>query len=107
MLACPSPKCGSTNVQQLAHYWHSLPGDSPLKAKYAPPAEVSSQAWIALAAVAVGIVLLVNGTVLAGLLVAIGGLGFGVFDRREVAVYHHSRAAWEADRICLGCTGRF
>lgn len=107
MLACPSPKCGSTNVQQLAHYWESLSPDSPLKARYAPPAAVDSRAWIALLAVVAGIVMLVTGTILLGMLVAVGGLLFGAWDRREFAAYQHDRAKWESARICLGCTGRF
>ncbi|MFJ3672727.1 hypothetical protein ACIPSE_40340 [Streptomyces sp. NPDC090106] len=107
MLACPSDKCGSTNVQQLSHYWLSLASDSPLKKTYAPPAKVDSRAWIAALALIGGIALLVSGSWLLGLAVAAGGLLFGAWDHREMGVYLTSRADWESKRICLGCTGRF
>jgi hypothetical protein len=50
---------------------------------------------------------LASGAVLAGLLVALGGLGFGAFNRVGVQRYQSSLADWKAARICLACPGRF
>ena len=107
MLVCPSPKCGSPNVADLPHYWQSLPSDSPLKAKYAPPPTVEGNYWIALAAVALGIVSVVSGSVLAGLLVAAAGLGWGAVVHRRVGDADASLADWNSSRVCLACTGKF
>lgn len=101
------PKCSSPNVEKLAHYWQSLPAESPLRGTYAPPAEVASQAWIALLAVVGGIAIAVSGTVLFGLLVALGGLLFGAFNHANVERYRGAMAQWTAARICLACPGLF
>jgi hypothetical protein len=99
--------CSSTNVEKLAHYWQSLPAESPLRARYAPPAEVPSQVWIALLAIVAGIAFMVSGAVLLGLLVAIGGMAFGAYNRAGMVRYHSELADWNAARICLACTGQF
>jgi uncharacterized membrane protein YgcG len=100
-------KCSSTNVERLSHYWESLPSESPLRARYAPPSEVPSQVWIALLAIAAGIAFMVTGGVVLGLLVAVGGMGFGAFNHAGVQRYRASLAEWSAARICLACTGQF
>ncbi|MET9073896.1 hypothetical protein ABZX95_17350 [Streptomyces sp. NPDC004232] len=106
MIACPSPKCGSPNVADLPHYWKSLPSESPLKAKYAPPAKVEGGYLAALAVVALGVAVVVSGS-LFGLLVAAGGAVWGVIVHRRVADAEAQLADWETSRVCLACTGTF
>lgn len=104
-MQCPSAKCQSTNVQFLPHYWESLPGDSPLKARYAEPAEVDGRARLVAAGIAVlGVIFLVTGGIAAGLLMlAAGGVGAMVTTGRiQEAVA--KRAAWDRTQICLACT---
>lgn len=107
MIVCPSSKCGSSNVADLPHWWQSLPSESPLKAQYAPPAAAEGRYLPALGAVALGIVALISGAVLAGLLVAAGGLVWGAFMHRGVAAAQAQLADWNSSRICLACTGTF
>jgi len=108
MIVCPSSKCGSPNVADLPHYWRSLPSDSVLKAKYAPPPTAASGGYLAaLGAVAVGIVVVAGGSVLLGLLITAGGLGWGAIVHKATAYAERQRAAWESSRVCLACTGRF
>lgn len=107
MIVCPSSKCGSPNVADLPHYWRSLPSDSALKAKYAPPAAARGGFLGALGALVVGVVVAAGGAVLLGLLVAAGGLGWGVIVYKVTAYVEAQRAAWESSRVCLACTGRF
>lgn len=107
MIVCPSPKCGSPNVADLPHYWRSLPSDSDLKAKYAPPAAAKGGALGALGALVVGIVVAANGAVLLGLLIAAGGLGWGALVYKATAYAEQQRTAWESSRVCLACTGQF
>ncbi|QLJ01508.1 hypothetical protein HZZ00_11050 [Streptomyces sp. NEAU-sy36] len=106
MITCPSPKCGSPNVADLPHYWHSLPAESPLKARYAPPDAADASYWLALAAVVAGVVLLVSGSLL-GLLVAAAGVGWGVLVHQRAAGAAVQLADWESSRVCLACTGTF
>lgn len=106
MIACPSPKCGSPNVADLPHYWKSLPAESPLKARYAPPARVEGGYLAALAVVTLGVAVVVSGS-LFGLLVAAGGIGWGVIVHRRVAEAEAQLADWESSRVCLACTGTF
>lgn len=101
------PKCSSPNVERLAHYWQSLPAESPLRDRYRPPDEVPSQAWIALLAAVGGIAVAVSGAIVFGLLVALGGLLFGAFNHASVERYRSALADWTAARICLACPGRF
>ncbi|MEU5496140.1 hypothetical protein [Streptomyces griseofuscus] len=106
MIVCPSSKCGSPNVADLPHFWHSLPAESPLKARYAPPETAGGNYWIAVAAVGAGIALLVSGSLL-GLLVAAAGVGWGVLVHRRAAGAAEDLADWESSRVCLACTGTF
>lgn len=99
--------CSSTNVEKLSHYWERLPAESPQRARYAPPSEVPSQIWIALLAIAAGIAFMVTGSVPLGLLVAVGGMGFGAFNYAVVQRYQAALADWNAARLCLACTGQF
>ncbi|MFF8574028.1 hypothetical protein ACQPXT_01420 [Streptomyces sp. CA-100214] len=107
MIACPSSKCSSPNVADLPHYWRSLPSDSPLKAEYAPPARPKVSYWAALAAVAVGIVVITEGGILIGLLIAAGGVGWGALAFKAVQWAEAQHAVWSTSHVCLACTGRF
>ncbi|CAL9647773.1 hypothetical protein [Streptomyces sp. enrichment culture] len=107
MIACPSKDCSSPNVADLPHYWQSLPAESPLKAKYAPPARPKVSYWAALLAIAVGILVLTEGAILLGLLIAAGGAGWGVVVYKAVQWAEAQRAAWEQSHVCLACTGTF
>ncbi|MFD1277329.1 hypothetical protein ACFQ51_52180 [Streptomyces kaempferi] len=49
-MACPG--CSSPNTEKLSHYWESLPGESPLKVRYAPPAVVQARVLMVLGVVA-------------------------------------------------------
>jgi hypothetical protein len=106
LIACPSPKCGSPNVADLPHYWKSLPSESPLKAKYAPPAKAESGYLAALVAVTLGVAVVVSGS-LSGLLVAAGGVVWGVLVHRQAADAETALADWNSSRVCLACTGTF
>lgn len=102
---CPSEKCGSSNVERLSHYWASLPAESPLKARYAQPAEEDGRARLILAVVAAaGVVLAVTGTVMLGLVaLAVGGVGAWIAHGRIIAA-DEARAVWARQQICLACT---
>lgn len=104
-MLCPSEKCASPNVHHLPHYWESLPGDSPLKGRYAQPAAEDGRARLILAIVAAaGAVMLVTGTVALGLLaLAIGAIGAWIAQGRIAAV-EAKRANWGRTQICLACT---
>ncbi len=104
-MKCPSDKCGSSNVEHLPHYWLSLPGDSPLKRKYAQPAEGDHRARLIAAVVAVaGLVLACTGTVGAGRAVlAAAGVATWVLHGRIVAA-DTARDRWQRRQICLACT---
>lgn len=107
MIVCPSQKCGSPNVADLPHYWRSLPSDSVLKAKYAPPATARGGVPAALGATVLGIVVAAGGAVLLGLVIAAGGLGWGAVVYKATAYAQERRVVWESSRVCLACTGRF
>lgn len=99
--------CSSVNVQSLSLFWEGLPAESPLKARYAPPAEVSGVYWQSLLAVAAGIAFLLSGAVLLGLLVAVGGLVWGAVGHAGVERYRGALSEWKTARLCLVCTGQF
>lgn len=107
MIVCPSSKCGSPNVADLPHFWMSLPAESPLKARYAPPEEAEGGVLAAVAAVVLGIVALTSGAVLLGVLAVLGGLGWGALVYHRGSVAAAQRAAWDSSRVCLACTGMF
>lgn len=106
-MQCPSSKCGSTNVQDLPHYWQGLPSDSPLKQRYAQPAAVDGRGLFVLGAVTVGIVVMVAGGILLGLLILAVGVVAGVVSYQQGAAAGLAREAWERSLICLACTGTF
>jgi hypothetical protein len=101
---CPSPRCGSSNVQLLSHYVDSLPPGSPLRSTYARPAMPEGGFLGALAAVVIGVALLVSGGVLAGVVALAAGLGWGYVLWGRHSAADAARAAWANRRICLACT---
>ncbi|MCX4480263.1 hypothetical protein OOK44_28045 [Streptomyces cellulosae] len=107
VIACPSPKCSSPNVADLPHYWQSLPSESPLKAKYAPPARPKVSYWAAVGASVAGVLVITGGGVLLGLLLFVGRRRLGRGRVQGSAVAQAQRAAWESSHVCLACTGTF
>lgn len=101
---CPSPRCGSSNVQLLSHYVDSLPPGSPLRNRYARPSAAVSGFWGVLLGIVAGIVMLTSGGATGGLLVLAGsGLwGWVLWSRHDGA--EKARLAWASRRICLACT---
>jgi hypothetical protein len=99
VLVCP-------NVADLPHYWASLPAESPLKGRDAPPARFEASYWAALAAVVLGIAVTVSGS-LFGLLLVADGAGWGALVHRRVAEAEARLADWTGSRVCLACTGTF
>ena len=104
-MLCPSEKCQSSNVEHLPHYWQSLPGDSPLKGRYAQPAAGDRRARLIAGGVAVlGVVLAVTGSWPLGLLAIAGGaVGAWVMHGRIVTT-DDARGRWSRTQICLACT---
>ncbi|MFE9687786.1 hypothetical protein [Streptomyces sp. NPDC006285] len=88
-------------------FYRSLPQESGLRGQYAPPDEVQSQYWIALLAVLTGIAFLVNGAILLGLLLPLGGLAYGATNHASVEEYRVKLAKWSNSRICLACPRQF
>lgn len=104
-MQCPSSKCQSSNVQFLPHYWESLPGDSPLKTKYARPALPDQRARLtALAVAAVGLAVTFTGSISGGLLLLAAGIAGVLVTSRRITAAETARARWESQRICLACT---
>lgn len=106
-MQCPSAKCGSSNIENLAHYWQSLPAESTLRLKYAPPTQPEARVWMALVAVVLGVAVLASGEVVLGLAVAVAGLVGAAFIQGAVTRYRMAFGEWDAARICLACTRRF
>lgn len=104
-MQCPSEKCGSSNVEHLPHYWQSLPSDSPLKAKYAQPAEGDQRArLIAVLATVAGLVLTFTGNIAVGLFVLFGGAAAVAVTHQRIVAADAARAQWQRRQICLACT---
>ena len=103
-MKCPSPKCGSSNVQLLSLYVGGLAPGAPNREEFARPAAGGGGSLPAVGLFLLGIVMLVSGAVLEGLAAAvIGGIwAYALFRRSEAA--GRARTAWENRRICLACT---
>jgi hypothetical protein len=94
-------------VQSLKNYWRSLaPGAADYEPLRQPPA-AEVQYLYAAGVMAVGVVLLITGTVLVGLFVLAGGFGWGAVMTRQVAAADAARAAWERAMWCGHCSHRF
>ncbi|GAA3267955.1 hypothetical protein GCM10010493_50340 [Streptomyces lavendulae subsp. grasserius] len=91
----------------LSHYWESLPAESPLKAKYAPPAGGAVSYWASLAVVALGIVTAASGAVGLGLAVVMAGVVWGALVFRGSAKAAARLDVWRGSHVCLACTRRF
>ncbi|MEU6258047.1 hypothetical protein [Streptomyces sp. NPDC047043] len=95
------------NIEKVAHRWKSLPEGSPAKAELAPPEVVKAKYLGVLAAMVGGFWVMVSGGVLLGLLVAVGGLLWGVFTSREASASLAARSRWSREVICLACLHRW
>jgi hypothetical protein len=102
------PKCGESHqVRDLPGYWRSL---GPGAADYEPlrkPAAAEVRFLYAAGVAAVGVALMVTGSVLLGLLVVAGGVGWGAVMSRQVAAADAVRGAWERAMWCGHCSIRF
>lgn len=103
-MKCPSPKCGSSNVQLLSLYVDGLAPGAPNREEFARPATAGGGPLPAVGLFLLGVAMLVSGAVLAGLAaIVVGGVwGFALFKKSEAAGRAHT--AWENRRICLACT---
>lgn len=107
MIVCPQAGCASPNVVDLPHYWLSLPSESPLKVRYAPPPGVAGSYWTSVGVVAVGLLIAASGMVGLGLLLIAGGVVWGGLLYRFTAQAATQKTAWESEQVCLACTHRF
>jgi hypothetical protein len=105
-LACPRCK-GSGQVLHLPEFVASLPAESPLRGKYAQPAEYAAQWLLPMGAAVLGIVLLVTGEVAAGLLLLAGGGGLGFWFSRLAAAAEEARGRWARSLYCRQCPATF
>lgn len=107
MVVCPQAECGSPNVVDLPHYWQSLPAESPLKARYAPPVGGAASYWVSVGVVVLGIVTAASGGVGLGLAVVAAGVGWGAFVYRKAAEAAARLERWHESQVCLACARRF
>lgn len=109
MIRCPSAACKSVNVVHLPHYWQSLPGESPLKARYAPPNVPGAGGCLsALGTAAIGVLAVAKtDAIWMGLLIVAIGIIWGVTVRQEILKAERQLEEWKASRLCLACTGQF
>jgi hypothetical protein len=107
VVVCPQGACGSPNVVDLPHYWQSLPAESPLKARYAPPAGGAASYWASVAVVVLGIVTAASGAVGLGLVVIVAAVGWGAFVYRKAAEATSLLEQWHGSQVCLACTRKF
>lgn len=104
-MACPG--CSSGNVEKLSHYWESLPAESPLKFRYAPPALPPTQYLLVLVAVLAGIWIAWTGEPLWGLGISVAGLVWGAVMTAAAAAAQARRDEWASTQLCLTCTRRW
>ncbi|MDT0608822.1 hypothetical protein [Streptomyces lancefieldiae] len=101
---CPSPKCGSSNVQLLSLYVDGLAPGAPNRTRFARPASEGGGALPALGLFILGIAMLISGAALPGVAAIVAGAGWGYVIYKKVEAADRARAAWENSRICLACT---
>lgn len=104
-MACPG--CASGNTEKLSHYWESLPAESPLKARYAPPLVTQVRVLAVVAIMGVGIWITVRDEPLYGMLIAIGGLLWGIWMTMGAVASQAARDSWGSQQLCLSCTRRW
>lgn len=105
-LACP--RCKDHNqVLDLPEYWRSLSQDAEAKRKYAQPAEYVAQWLLPVGAAVLGVLLLVSGTVAAGLLLLVGSGGVGFWFSRLASASEEARERWARSLICRQCPAVF
>lgn len=104
-MACPG--CSSGNVEKLSHYWESLPSESPLKFRYAPPLVTQVRVLAVVAIVAVGIWIAWTGEALWGAGIALAALVWGALMTVAAAASQARRDEWADSKLCLTCTRRW
>lgn len=104
---CPSPNCGSSNVQLLSHYLDGLPPGSPHRSAYAAPDGEAGSLLGPVVVALLGVLAVFSGAILAGLLMAVGGAGWGFVAHRRAEAAGLARSAWGNTRICLACSERW
>lgn len=97
----PCPRCGGTTVYRLRGYWEDLPAESPNKARLAPPNAPDVRQWLGVLMVVAGVYLAATSEVGYGLLVALGGLLWGVWMTAQVHRYRMTLAEYNASKICM------
>ncbi len=106
-LRCTNESCGSTRVQSLQLFEATVEPGSPLKADLGrPPKAEGAFAW-PLGLLLSGLALLVSGAVLAGLLVAVVGVVWGLRERDRVEAAKRADEEWQRKMICLVCKKSF
>lgn len=107
-MAHACPRCAeSYQVRDLPGYWRSLAPGAADYEKLRQPAAAEVQYLYALGVAGVGVALMFTGSILLGVLVLAGGVGWGAFMSRQVAVADMARAAWEQAMWCGHCSLRF
>ncbi|MFE3776428.1 hypothetical protein [Streptomyces sp. NPDC059122] len=91
----------------LPEFWKSLPKESELRDKYAPPVEFKVQWVFPWAAGVLGVVALVTGGVAAGILLLAGGVGMGFWLSTRARAAEDARARWSRSWICRRCPATF
>ena len=104
-MACPG--CQSGNTERLSHYWESLPAESPLKTRYAPPFVTQVQLLAVVAIVAAGIWIAATDSALWGLGISVGGLLWGAWMTMGAIASQARKDVWAATQLCLSCTKRW
>lgn len=104
-MACPG--CSSPNVEKLSHYWESLPGESPLRIRYAPPLVTQVRVLAVVLIIGVGIWIAFRDSALWGLGIAVGGLLWGVLMTAGAIASQARKDEWAATKLCLTCTKRW
>lgn len=94
-------------VESLRGHWGDL---APGAANYdllRQPSKAEVNYLYALGVALLGVALLVTGAVLAGVVVLVGGTGWGVAMSRQVSVADGKRAVWQRSKWCRRCTKEF
>jgi hypothetical protein len=97
------PGCGGGNIEDLPLFWKQQHEGSALWRQYGPPSVPESRVWAVLGVIVAAIAVLVSGAVILGLLLAVGGLVWGAFDRQAVEAARRRLSEWSASKICLAC----
>ena len=92
---------------RLEEFWRSLSQDAELKRDLAQPPEYPARWLIPLGLVVLAVVVLTSGSVGAGLLLLLAGLGCGAWMWRATAAVEEARERWRRLLYCRRCPNRF